>query len=94
MGCVAVDCLGLMELRVLEIKTATLLYCREAMLGASPIRQTTPFLPISDGQKDPSTEGKFLADFENQNGASQSALAFGASLPLRAPTTTALRIFL
>ena len=34
-------------------KTATLLYCREAMFGARPIRQTTPFLPVSDRQKDP-----------------------------------------
>ena len=40
-------------LRILEIKTATLLYCREAIFGARPIRQTTPFLPISDGQKAP-----------------------------------------
>ena len=31
-------------------KKATLLYCREAMRGASPIRQTTPQpLPVASG---------------------------------------------
>ena len=38
-----------------------LLYCREAMFGASPIRQTTPLVCAKSADEHPSTEGKCFA---------------------------------
>ena len=54
----------------LKLKTSTLLYCLKAIFTARPIRQTTPILPVSDRQNDPSTEGK-LTTLRNPHSPSE-----------------------
>ena len=66
--------LNLTALRILKIKTATLLYCGEAMFTASPIRKTTPpnaFHAFGT----PPRRGN------NDNGASQSVAGGACPVP-------------
>ena len=51
-----------LQLRVLEIKRVFLLYCREAMFGASPIRQTL--------NRDNKARSPFLCETALDRGAS------------------------